>query len=423
MKLLKKILPVLCICLFIFATGACAKTLQLTIGDPYITIQDLKGIDTNKIDNEGTAPFVSNGRTLVPVRVIAESFGSKVGWDDATRTVTITSGKTLIKLVIGSNTATVNGKTLTLDVPANIYGERTFVPIRFVTESLGYNVSYVDMTKDVIITDLPAIMEINGNKVSMETYNLIKFLDEYSFEGKTSAELVEYSKNVYSRIETTYKKYNYVFSKGETLPADKQKAIKDKLFTAFEDEDTLNSVLYGVYVSWEEKLAYAEIYDEKYTPEKQDTSVDTATVEKAYNERYYAVDYLKIGEKSQENLTKIIDIEKAVAADGWDAVVAKYAEDASVAFVKGFVIGKEEAENILFDTTIDLDDGGISEAVILDDGYYIAKKGTLPAMSEDIKAVLSKDLEDSAVQELSDELKNIPCQIIVTSDSALDLAE
>ena len=420
MKLLKKIIPVLFVCLFIFAIGASAKTLQLTIGDPFITVKDLKGIDTNKID---AAPFISNGRTLVPVRVIAESFGSKVGWDDATRTVTLTAGTKSIKLVIGSNVATVNGQSVKLDVPADIYGERTYVPIRFVTETLGYNVAYVDMTKDVVISDLPAIMDINGTKVTIDTYNLIKYFDKYDFTGKTSAELVEYSKDVYNRIETAYRKYSYVFAKGETISEAKKKEINEKMFNDFDDEDVLNNIVPGVYMSWQEKLAYAEIYDEKYAPEKQVPVYDETLVANSYNEKYYAVDYIKIGEKNQENLAKIIEIEQSIAADGWDAVEASLAEDAACSIVKGSLMAKEDYSNILFDTTVDLELNMVSEAVILEDGYYIARKVALPEISPEIKEELITHLADSAVKEVEDQLASIPCQYLVTSNDALDLAE
>ncbi len=417
---LRKIIPALFFCLFLFAVSASAKTLQFTIGDNYVTVQDHIGIDSSVID---AAPFISNGRTLVPVRVIAETFGSKVEWDDPTDTVTISSKNNVIKLVIGSKAANVNGKSVALDVPANIYDSRTFVPIRFVTESLGYNVSYVDMTKDVIITDLPAIMNINGTKVSMETYNLIKYLDEYDFDGKKSAELVEYSKSVYSRIETAYKKYAYVFAKGDRISEAKKKEILAKLDEAYLDEDFLNDIVYGVYASWEEKLAYAELYDEKYAPEKQQPVYDETVIANAYKADYYSVDYIKIPEKNQDNLKKILAADEVVVAEGFDAAVEKFASDEAFEIVKGKVLLNKDVENPIFEIAIDLDENGVSEAVILDDGYYIIRKTALPPMTEEIRAIVIEKVSDDAVKEVEDNLKNMPVEYIVTSDNALDLAE
>ncbi|NIA10922.1 MAG: ABC transporter substrate-binding protein [Nitrospiraceae bacterium] len=83
-------------------------------------------------------PIIKNSRAFVPIRLVAEEFGAKVGWDNATRTVTIQANSTTIKLVIGSTAAYVGNKKYTLDYPIFIAPPgRTMVPIRFVSESLG----------------------------------------------------------------------------------------------------------------------------------------------------------------------------------------------------------------------------------------------------------------------------------------------
>ncbi len=83
---------------------------------------------------------IVQGRFLVPMRGIFEALGAVVDWDGDTRTVTGTKGNICVKLTIDSNTATVNGETLELDVSATIIDGRTFVPTRFVSESLGAHV-------------------------------------------------------------------------------------------------------------------------------------------------------------------------------------------------------------------------------------------------------------------------------------------
>ena len=95
-------------------------------------------------DNLDVQPVVLEDRTLVPVRFIAESFGAKVGWDGATETVTVQLGDTDITLQIGSCDMTVNGKTTTLDVPAQTINDRTLIPLRAIAESLGKTVFWDD---------------------------------------------------------------------------------------------------------------------------------------------------------------------------------------------------------------------------------------------------------------------------------------
>jgi len=97
-------------------------------------------------------PVIENGRTLVPMRAIFEALGAKIEWDDATKTVTGTKGDVSVVLTIGNTAAKVSGKEVTLDVPAKILSDRTMVPVRFISESLGCNVGWDDATKTVIIS-------------------------------------------------------------------------------------------------------------------------------------------------------------------------------------------------------------------------------------------------------------------------------
>lgn len=87
-----------------------------------------------------TPPVIKDGRTLVPVRAVTEALGAEVQWNASTQTVTITKGSIVIKLVIGKNTATMNGKSVTLDVPASNGNGSTVVPLRFVSEALNLKV-------------------------------------------------------------------------------------------------------------------------------------------------------------------------------------------------------------------------------------------------------------------------------------------
>lgn len=112
---------------------------------------------TVKIDAElvqfDVQPTIHNGRTMVPLRKIFEALGATVEWDDPTRTVTSTKGNTTIKVKIDSKTMTVNGKSVTLDVPAMIIGGRTLVPVRAISESFGCQVGWDGKSRMVSIID------------------------------------------------------------------------------------------------------------------------------------------------------------------------------------------------------------------------------------------------------------------------------
>lgn len=98
-----------------------------------------------------TPPQIVEGRTLVPVRAVAEALGASVKWDPATQTVTI-AGSHSVSLTIGKASAGVDGRAVGLDVPAQIIGSRTFVPVRFVGEAFGYSVAWDGATPAVKLT-------------------------------------------------------------------------------------------------------------------------------------------------------------------------------------------------------------------------------------------------------------------------------
>lgn len=104
-------------------------------------------------DNSAVVPFSQDGRTLVPVRFVAEAFGGTVSWDADTRTVGITSGDTVVELQLDQPEMTVNGQSVALDVPAQISNERTVLPLRAVAEALGKKVFWDQRGLIVISTD------------------------------------------------------------------------------------------------------------------------------------------------------------------------------------------------------------------------------------------------------------------------------
>lgn len=101
------------------------------------------------------APFISNDRTLVPMRAVFEAVGASVQWIPETKTVMavyeVEGEERFVVLQIDNENAYVNENQVILDVPAQIVSDRTFVPLRFVMESLGYEVTWDETTYTVNI--------------------------------------------------------------------------------------------------------------------------------------------------------------------------------------------------------------------------------------------------------------------------------
>lgn len=89
-------------------------------------------------------PVIENGRTLVPLRGLFESMEASVTWDQSTKTATVYYDGNLASVTIEELMADINGFAVKLDVPAKIINERTMVPLRFMAEALGYDVSFID---------------------------------------------------------------------------------------------------------------------------------------------------------------------------------------------------------------------------------------------------------------------------------------
>ena len=97
-------------------------------------------------------PLLLSGRTLVPFRCVLEALGAAVDWDPAARTVSGSKAGISILLTIGSRTALVNGTAILLDVAARLQGGRTLIPLRFISENLGYGVEWQAATRHISIS-------------------------------------------------------------------------------------------------------------------------------------------------------------------------------------------------------------------------------------------------------------------------------
>ena len=112
-------------------------TISMQIGNNGVVLNN-----ENKILD--AAPLISQNRTMVPLRFIAEAFGANVSWAQDTKTVTIV----------------IDGKVLTMRINQELEGfgaapiisnGRTMVPIRYISEELGANVIWVPSTRTVAI--------------------------------------------------------------------------------------------------------------------------------------------------------------------------------------------------------------------------------------------------------------------------------
>ena len=148
MSLLKKIL-----------CGVLSAVIVCTFASlPTMARDDIKVVLDGKTISFDVQPQIINDRTMVPLRAIFEALGARVYWNENTQEVTSYRGNTAVTLTIGSKKMYVDYTSVTIDVPACIIGDRTFVPLRAISEAYGTDVEWDNYTRTVN-------MYSNDNKV------------------------------------------------------------------------------------------------------------------------------------------------------------------------------------------------------------------------------------------------------------------
>ncbi len=97
------------------------------------------------------APFLQEGRTMVPLRFVGENFGAEVSWLPEINQVDIEDGGQSIRLIIDSPLALVNGAEKGLDAAAVIKNGVTFVPLRFVSDILGAGLAWDGANQKIVM--------------------------------------------------------------------------------------------------------------------------------------------------------------------------------------------------------------------------------------------------------------------------------
>ena len=171
-------------------------------------------IDNRQI-NFDTNPQIVNGRVLVPMKAIFEALGLSVMWDQETKTVTGYNRQMTVVLTIDSNIATVNNQQMTLDAPAMIIQGRTMIPLRFLSETLGYKVVWIQESNLILMSQSDIVewrydgfesvppyreyerMFINGEKGSETRYNGrnhdVQFYNLYSADGRIVPNVADFN--------------------------------------------------------------------------------------------------------------------------------------------------------------------------------------------------------------------------------------
>jgi lysophospholipase L1-like esterase len=121
---------------------------------PAITNQSREAIYVNGLyQTFDQDPVYINGRTLVHVRGVFDDLGATVSWDSKTNSVIIKKGTDVVKLELNSNKAYKNGVLFNIDASAKVINNRTMIPLRFISESIGAKVKWDAGTGNIFIAN------------------------------------------------------------------------------------------------------------------------------------------------------------------------------------------------------------------------------------------------------------------------------
>ena len=275
--------------------------------------KDVKVLDANVLVNGSPiqsdfTPYVTKGRTFVPVRELTEGLGAEVNWDGENMTVEIKFGEKTILLKINSDVTYVDGKKKIVEedqVPKlALYSSprvetKTMIPLRFVSETLGYNVSWDEKTSTVLIA--------TGENISSEVVKTATIISDDDLKE-------EYKKNKNSSVE-----FQSSTEKKETKNA--QKNNKNKIYEKAgltEDEYKVDPKTRKVskgFVQKGERIKIVLDAGHGGTDSGAISTIDKTVTEKALNldmierlnERFLMLGYDVILTRSEDEYIKLLD--------------------------------------------------------------------------------------------------------------------
>ena len=157
------------------------------------------------------APEIANNRTMVPIRAIMEDLGADVTYEN--RTVTCVLNGVTVTFAVGGTSATVekNGETetVTLDSPSYIKNNRTYVPVRFISEASGYDVFWDNVARTAVIVDRDSAVAALDANLTILNEMMQKQYAQYDF---SKAYEIDYSMDgTVSMVDTISGNKNYTF--------------------------------------------------------------------------------------------------------------------------------------------------------------------------------------------------------------------
>ena len=179
-------------------------------------------LDDSKLEFD-VPPQIVSGRTLVPMRTIFEALGASISWNNTTKTVQGSKDSINLKMTINSNTYYINDEAKTTDVAPMILNGRTLVPLRIIAESLQCKVDYNGSTNVVTIESGASTSMIIANNYTDEDLIPVEVGNKYGYEDQNGNIVIKprfdyaYSFNEGRALIIIADKYGYIDINGNMV--------------------------------------------------------------------------------------------------------------------------------------------------------------------------------------------------------------
>lgn len=208
-----------------------------------------------------TAPVIIDGRTLIPVRGVSEAMGGNVNWNNDTKTVTITLGSNKVEMTIDSKTAYFNNKAQTLDIAPVVLNGRTMLPARFIAESFGFDVNWDNDTKTISITprqetttEITTVEESTETttveKTESDSKSLVVYFSKTGTTERIANEIKDITGSDIVKIETVNpypEDYNETV---EIAQKEKTEKARPEIKTTVDNLDEYDTIYIGYPIWW-----------------------------------------------------------------------------------------------------------------------------------------------------------------------------
>ena len=386
---MKKVSALILVLVMLF-TNVYAAVVEVNVGKT--DVNSLNGGEVKTIMVE-EAPYINeSGRTMVPIGAITESFEASVSSGEDKREVFITSGENKIVLTVDNVAANVNGEEVIMDCAPEIKGGRTFVPLRFIGETLGYNLNYIEATRQIVIDDSKIAFKYNDAVFTMA--DIEAFYDIYCQVSRDKAlangateEDVKMS-SLYAALEVGI---NYVLVKGNFPEYSLDEfGVADVIASIKQDAAHIKTPLASISALCHEKLYYSNGAASVYGIAKSEE------VKEMCKESYIRAKHILVDDEA----TAEVVLAKIAAGEDFDALVAEYGKDPGMERNKdGYVFTYGEMVKPFEEAAFALEEGGVSRPVKSDFGYHIIKRESLGEIPENVAVEFAAQIFEKRISE------------------------